>query len=232
MSRWVRLHITVEGHAERVFIEQAVAPHLARFAIDARARIVKTNRKLGARGGVVDFEKVRADLVALLKEDRSDDARFTTMFDLYAIPDEFPGWATARQQRSPVDRATELERGLDVAMRDRRFFAHLQLHEFEALLFADDLNRLEARLPGHRAGFKELRSNVGALAPEEIDDGRETAPSKRIIKHIPLYEKVKVLHGAPAAALIGLETLMRRCPHFGAWVRRLEALGTRATEIE
>lgn len=75
------------------------------------------------------------------------------------------------------------------------------------------------------AGLAALAAEVGALAPEAIDEGAATAPSKRIIKHIPNYERLKVRVGAPAAAAIGLVKLRAQCPHFSDWVTRLERLG-------
>ena len=62
------------------------------------------------------------------------------------------------------------------------------------------------------------------LEPEEINEGAATAPSKRIIRHLPVYEWNKVRVGAPAAAAIGLPILRQKCPHFGQWISKLERL--------
>lgn len=59
---------------------------------------------------------------------------------------------------------------------------------------------------------------------EKIDEEATTAPSKRIINHVPIYDRLKVRVGAPAAAAIGLPRLRAKCPHFNAWVSRLETL--------
>ncbi|MCU0798023.1 MAG: DUF4276 family protein, partial [Akkermansiaceae bacterium] len=69
-----------------------------------------------------------------------------------------------------------------------------------------------------------LQNEVAHLLPEEINDGPHTAPSKRIIRHLPLYERSKVRVGAVAAAAIGLPTLRAKCPHFDHWITRLECL--------
>ena len=60
--------------------------------------------------------------------------------------------------------------------------------------------------------------------PEDINEGGATAPSKRLIHHIPRCEKLKVRVGAPAADAIGLTVLRERCPQFGRWLTRLECL--------
>ena len=225
MTKWVRLYITVEGQAEKEFADRALKPHLAGFAIDVRPRVVVTNRKLGKRGGLLDFEKIRGDLGRLMKQDTHAEARFTTMVDLYALPSEFPGWSEARKKVIPRDRVKVLEQALAKEFAESRFLPFIQLHEFEALLYCD-LSELQSRIANSEAGVKSLRAEVGGTAPEDINEGATTAPSKRIIRHIPIYERNKVRVGATAAAAIGLNTLRNRCPHFGDWLSRLEALGS------
>jgi hypothetical protein len=63
----------------------------------------------------------------------------------------------------------------------------------------------------------------GSLAPEEIDDGVETAPSKRIGR-ITKYKYEKVLAGTRAAAASGIPRISQECPHFRAWLEWLETL--------
>ena len=70
-----------------------------------------------------------------------------------------------------------------------------------------------------------LAQEVAGLAPEDINEGADTAASKRIIRYLPIYEKTKVRIGAPAAAAIGLPTLRKLCLHFDEWVCKLEGLG-------
>ncbi len=224
MTKWIRLYVTVEGQAEKEFADRALKPHLAGFAIEVRPRVVVTNRKLGKRGGILDFDKIRGDVSRLLKQDTHFEARFTTMVDLYALPSEFPGWSEARKKTVPRERVQILEQALAKEFADPRFLPFIQLHEFEALLYCD-LNELQRRITTSEAGIKALRAEVGETEPEDINEGATTAPSKRIIRHLPIYERNKVRVGAPAAASIGLTTLRNRCPHFGEWLSKLEALG-------
>lgn len=224
MTRWIRLYVTVEGQAEKEFADKALKPHLAGFAIDVRPRVVVTNRKLGKRGGILDFEKIRGDLGRLMKQDAHPEARFTTMVDLYALPSEFPGWSEARKKTLPLERVKVLEQALAREFGEPRFLPFIQLHEFEALLYCD-LSELQRRIADSASGIKALRSEVGDTSPEDINEGATTAPSKRIIHNVPIYERNKVRVGAPAAVAIGLDTLRARCPHFGEWLSRLEALG-------
>jgi hypothetical protein len=64
--------------------------------------------------------------------------------------------------------------------------------------------------------------------PELIDDGPHSAPSKRVIAQFPDYEDAKPAVGSQVAELIGLDVIRRKCPHFDAWLARLEKLQTLA----
>lgn len=220
---WVRLYITTEGQTERKFAEEVLGTHLANYNIEVKARVVLTNRKLGKRGGTMDYDKIRGDLQRLMLEDQNQEARFTTMIDLYALPNTFPGWTEAMQPAHPQNRVTILERSLKAAITDQRFLPYIQLHEFEALLYCD-LSQLQKRITGSAPGLTKLTKEVRGIPPEEINDGTTTAPSKRIIRHVPIYERSKVRVGVAAAAAIGLPALRNKCPHFNSWVNRLEAL--------
>ena len=220
---WLRLYITVEGQAEKAFADQALTPHLANYHIEVKPRVVLTNRKLGKRGGILDFARIQGDLTRLMRQDKHPEARFTTMLDLYALPSEFPGWEEARRKPNPLALVTTLEQALHNEFGDPRFQPYIQLHEFEALLYCD-LNQLRSRLSNSDYGVNALQKEVAHLQPEEINEGPHTAPSKRIINHLPIYERSKVRVGAPAAAAIGLPALRAKCPHFHDWLSRLELL--------
>ncbi|MDP3093107.1 MAG: DUF4276 family protein [Nitrospira sp.] len=227
--KWVRLYVTTEGQSERRFAEEVLRPHLANHYIDVKARVVLTNRKLGKRGGIIDYDKIRGDLHRLMLEDQQAEARFTTMIDLYALPNQFPGWTKAKQLTYPHDRIRVLEESLKADFADDRFLPYIQLHEFEALLYCD-LSQLQKRISGSEAGFRKLAHEVKNIPPEEINEGATIAPSKRIIRHVPIYEKSKVRVGAAAAGAIGLSALRSKCPHFSSWVKSLEALAPHATK--
>jgi len=221
---WLRLYITTEGQSERKFADDVLRPHLAAFSIDVKTRVVLTNRKLGKRGGILDYDKIHGDLQRLMREDQQPEARFTTMVDLYALPPEFPGWEEARQKREPKDRVGALEAAFQANQGDSRFLPYIQLHEFEALLYCD-LSQLQQRIADSERAFDTLAQEVRGMEPEEINEGATTtAPSKRIINHVPIYDRLKVRVVAPAAAAIGLPRLRAKCPHFNEWVSRLERL--------
>jgi hypothetical protein len=67
---------------------------------------------------------------------------------------------------------------------------------------------------------------AGYDSPELIDDGVDTAPSKRIRQEIPKYAHEKPTAAPIIAARIGVETMRRKCPHFDQWMQKLQDLGT------
>lgn len=98
------------------------------------------------------------------------------------------------------------------------------MHEYEGLLFSDPPGFAQAvGRPDLADDFQAIRSEFST--PEEINDSPETAPSKRVERLIPGYQKP--LAGVQAAIAIGLDAIRRECPHFNEWVRRLEEAGRR-----
>lgn len=232
----IRLHITAEGQTEERFVKTVLAPYLGERGVWADARSVLTSRDRHAgrqyRGGWrrgCAYPTAKADICTWMKEDRHPDVRFTTMFDLYGLPSDFPGYSDAQKQKSPYPRVAVLEDALaaDIngTLNDTRFIPYIQLHEFEALILADP-QQLEWEFFEHDAAIHQLVEMVEAEGgnPELIDDGETTAPSKRIIAEIAEYEARKATLGPLVADKIGMETLLERCRHFAAWVNRLIAL--------
>jgi hypothetical protein len=200
--------------------------HLGAFDVFTDVRCVETSRDRRGihRGGMLDYRRAKRDLTFWMREDRRPDAFFTTMFDLYALPDDFPGFNAGRGDRDPYRRVQTMETAFANDIAHQRFVPYLQLHEFEALLLADP-TCFRLRFKEREAGIVNLISLCGGVAsPELIDDGRQTSPSRRIIKEIPEYDGQKRSAGPLLAARIGLAALRQRCPHFGAWLARLEGL--------
>ena len=216
-----RLHVMVEGQSEEAFVRTILAPHLGGHQISVDARMVTTNSSLGrrGRGGVTTYAKLREDLIRWLKEDTK--AHFTTCFDCYRLPSDFPGAQYPRPSDSG-DYAGRLEAAfLQDLGGDERIIPYLQLHEFETLILAD-ASRLLGMYPGREQEVGRLCAEIAHFEdPEQIN--HDEPPSKRIRKAIPEYDKVaaatQILEG------IGLLQLRNRCHHFGQWLTRLEALG-------
>lgn len=222
----VRLHFVVEGQTEEAFVNRVLAPYLAGRRIWTKVRCVRTSRKRGIkyRGGFRNYATAKNDINAWITEDQNSDARFTTMFDLYGLPTDFPGYERAAQISSPYDRVRVLEGAMSNDITDSRLIPYIQLHEFEALLFSEPW-KLGSQFPDRAAAIERLVETASGFdSPEHIDDGSQTAPSKRLINEIPEYQGRKVSAGPLVAEKIGLSRLRSKCRHFEEWLGRLEAL--------
>jgi len=135
----IRLHFVVEGQTEETFVNDLLTPVLAELNIFADVRCVQTGYKRGKKhkGGVTHYIKLKNDLQRWLKQDEHIEAMFTTMFDFYALPHDFPGYAESNQQTDLKARIEQLELCFQADIGDHRFIPYLQLHEFEALLFSE-----------------------------------------------------------------------------------------------
>ncbi len=227
MRKLIRLHITAEGQTEERFVKNTLAKHLGVFHVFADVRRVLTSRDKRQhkfyRGGLIDYEKAKKDIQTWLKEDKHAESRFTTMFDLYALPGSFPGYDEAKTFPDPYQRVECLEKAFHDDMDDPRFVPYIQLHEFEALVLANPAN-LEYEYFDHAEAVKHLQNVLEEVEgnPECINDNPITAPSKRILDVIPEYEKVNV--GADIAGMNGIDFLKKACRHFSSWLERLEKL--------
>jgi len=221
--------VVVEGQTEMAFVSEVLVPHLAE-----RLRIWPALvRKPGQPGGVPHWLVARRDILNHLKSGAGKRAvHVTTMFDYYGMPTDWPGRdnapTKAHAERAPsieaamqVDIATALGTGFD----DRLFRPYVQMHEFEALLFTD-LLKLREPFPERDRELERLAAETSGLAPEEINDTHATAPSHRIIAHIPEYERAKRRAAPVALASIGLAKLRAACQHFDSWVAWLESLAS------
>ena len=223
-----RLLVHVEGQTEESFVDGPLRPHLVGgfgYA-DVSARLLGNARQHLKRGGIKPWDSVRKDIVRHLQSDR--EALATTMVDYYGLPSTWPGRA-ASTQASFHEKAAIIERELRENIASAlgggapdRFIPFVVMHEYEGLLFSDPPRFAQAvGRPDLADQFQAIRN--GFANPEEINDSPETAPSKRVERLIPGYQKP--LAGAQAAVAIGLDAIRRECPHFDEWVHRLEEAG-------
>jgi hypothetical protein len=226
----VRLYFYVEGQTEQEYVRRVLMPHLAGFNVHVMGAVLAASgRRHGqvARGGGRHYQPMRNDLGRLLRQDAARDVRFTTLFDLYALYRDFPGYDEAEKQRHiPAERVVTLEKAFAADVGDSRFVPHIQLHEFETILLCAP-EHLALVYEKADAGIAALRAAVeAAKSPELVNDGEHTAPSKRIIAHFPAYDRQKTAVGAELADCVGIPTTRRLCAHFDRWLTALEALGS------
>ncbi len=220
----IRLHILAEGQTEEEFVKSILTDSLGNYNISTDVHCVTTNRKFKKRGGSVSYDYVKTDITIWLRQDKGSDVRLTTMLDLYALPNKFPKFDIAQQILNPYEKVKFLENAWFEDINDNRFIPYIQLHEFEALILSEP-SKLADRFPEYEREVEELIEICrGFDSPELIDDGRTTAPSKRIIQKIPIYQGSKPSAAPLIAAKIGLAKMRERCPHFDEWMSKLEKL--------
>jgi hypothetical protein len=185
----------------------------------------KDHRHIYGIGGHTSYARLRRFILNTLKERSRAGVHFTTLCDLYGLPPDFPGKSeTVRNAADPSSYVRALEEAFRTDIDHYRFIPHLQLHEYETMLFADP-RAFAVSFEKCEGQIQQLNAVVAASpSVEHIDDGVETAPSKRIIKIIPEYAGRKASAGPDIAEYIGLEVIRRKCPHFDRWLAHLEAI--------
>lgn len=221
--------LLVEGETEERFVRRLLDPLFSSLVM--KPVVVKTNRS-GARpklGGTVSYRDFKKQLYELLRNPTV--SLVTTMLDYQGLPRDFPG-RSAPEGNSPLQRVLFIEHCMKADIADERYEPYLALHEFEAMLFANP--EAIAEVLQRPILDKPLMAIQRQKAPEEINDSPATSPSARIKQLCRDYcgsEKVfqKSTHGILVAERIGLTAIRAACPHFDAWLRKLEALAASAT---
>jgi len=222
-----RIYILCEGETEEAFTNLVLAPHFEELGVWSTTPIIP-KRKSGIRmGGWNSYQSTKHFWSRFILQYQRPTVLFSSLLDLYAIPQDFPGLAGA-PGGPPGVRVRALEQNMEADFQSagaQKFFAHLQLHEYEALLLVD-CGAIGAEFPNVRHAAQNLRASIAGLAPEEVDEHPDTAPSKRIVRVIPQYAGLKSSAGPIIASSIGLPQLRASCPHFHDWLTRIEAAAT------
>ena len=212
----IRLAVSVEGRTEEEFVKTVLAGHLREYGVEPVPILLGRARGVSG-GGNVSVERLAPEMRDLY---RSFDA-VTSLVDFYGF--------RGREDRETVD---ALENRLGEALRrvireydSRRVIPYVQQHEFESLLFSDvDSFAVLPGVPDEAVRtLRHIRSQFPS--PEDINDNRTTAPSKRIAGALPKYRKV--VDGPLIAEKTGLDAIRRECRRFDAWMERLETLAGR-----
>lgn len=213
----IRVCIVCEGATEVEFVKSCLTPHLLNHGVNAYPTILQAPSGRH-RGGRVTVER----LARFISHEYHAADRLTTLVDFYGFRD-----ADGRTRK-------ELERAIldDVALSttgfDPRFVRpYVQMHEFEGLLFSD-VEQFQYVLDGWDDHVRQTLARIRAQfqTPEDINNSRETAPSKRIIAAFSGSAYSKTEHGPMIAEAIGLPVIRQQCPQFDDWMNMLEAWGT------
>ncbi len=161
-------------------------------------------------------------MVRTFRANQRPNLLFTSLIDLYALPNDFPGKnECTRNPENPRPYVESLERAFADDLGKTRFVSHIQLHEFETLIFSEP-ESLQLSYEGIDAEVKNLQKITSDHVDiEMINDTPTGAPSRRIIQQIPRYEHDKTTVGPDVTEYIGMRTMMTACQHFRDWIRLL-----------
>jgi Domain of unknown function (DUF4276) len=215
-----KIAVLVEGETEWQFVQDVLQPHLNADS-DLKGYwltpiIVGTSkgregRKFRGGGKWKHYDK---DLRNLLGQGHWH--RVGLLLDYYAYPSGAPGAEQVGEGRARHD---ALIRALTARYPDRRFVPGVALHEFETWVIAAGVGRptvLEER-PLAEA-FQAIAAKFGDDV-ELINDSPATAPSKRVARAWPGYQKA--IDGVAAIQDAGLEHVVAQCPSLKDWLDRL-----------
>jgi hypothetical protein len=220
-----RVYVVVEGITEEKFVNELLVADFSALNVHLYPRLIGEARSRKKRGGKIQIDKILKDVGNFLKQE--SDVCCTTMIDYYGIDPDFPGKMEAKKLNGALNKAKCVEKAMTAAIVSeypegaRRFIPYVQMHEFESLLFCSpDLLADTLDNPGLECEFRKIASAFPT--PEDINDNVNTAPSKRIEKLFPTYDKT--LHGILAVSGMNLDNIARQCPVFGDWLNRLKSL--------
>lgn len=212
------LNILVEGATEREFVSNVIYPYLLDRGI-SNVRTITIETSPGYKGGDVRYlARFKPYIQKILSG--KEDLIVTSFIDFYRLRNDFPNYEKIKTLRTAEEKVSLIEQGCLEDIQDYRFIPYIQLHEFEGLLFSspNGFNELFPDLPP--SNRKELLATIEQFPnPEMINDRPEFAPSKRLEKLIPHYQKP--LYGSMIALENGISSIIEKCPRFNNWIQTL-----------
>jgi hypothetical protein len=211
------LQIIVEGKTEKGFVEKILYPYFFNNFRISNIRTITLETSEGHKGGNTSYSIFRKHVIRLLSG--KETMMVTSLIDFYRLPNDFPNYEKSKTIKDPVKRVEEIEKACYEDINDERFLPYIQLHEIEALLFSS-IEEFEILKPD-KDQIQSLEEIVKKFPNPEliINQGGNTAPSKRLEKIFDGYQKS--LHGIWLADEIGIEKMRSKCPRFNKWVNEI-----------
>lgn len=212
------LNIIVEGFTEKEFVTNLIYPYLFGKGI-SNIRPITIETSPGFKGDDVRYEaRYKSNILKLLRG--KEDMIVTSLVDFYKLSKDFPNYEKSQALQTPQQKVELIEKGCMEDINDVRFIPYIQLHEFEGLLFSGK-SGFENLFPSlSDANKNELFKIVDDFEnPELINERPEWAPSVRLKRLIPSYEKP--LFGNMIALENGFNEILTRCPRFKSWIDKI-----------
>lgn len=213
-----KLIIICEGPTEQLFCKDILEDHFKGYNIEIEYPLI-----IHSGGGIVKWEHLKNQI--LNHHTADNDSYITTFIDYYGLEGHhnFPEWNRSELETNKTLRMNILEQGMkeDLPI-EIKFIPYVQLHEFESLVFSD-YEIFEEYYESSEADFNALKNIFDNYPnPEDINNQKLTAPSKRLIAHIPRY--LKKIDGIEILKLVGIPTIRAKCVRFNQWLDNLEKI--------
>lgn len=214
--------IVVEGQTEEVFLNDVVQGSLG-DGVWLQPIIVRKGQSASGRphkggGGWKHYAQMLTTLSGQPQWDL-----ITTLVDYYGLPGDAPACSCTPSHVSAHDCADARQAGIADAIGDPRLRPFIAVHEFEAIVIA--AAAASPHVLGSEKAAREfqflLRQHNGNA--ETINDGVNTAPSKRVAAVIDGYAKTR--DTVPIIREAGLDAALAHCPRFAGWISELQELG-------
>ena len=172
------------------------------------------------------YSYIKKDILNIIYE---KNVVVSMMIDFYRLPSDFPGFNDLKVTQTHQEQANLLETRIKKDLEDSQnqlfdnFIPYIQLHEFEALVFAS-ISGIDSLFERSEMDYNGLMNVIQQYPnPEDINNHPDTAPSVRLKKLISGYNKV--LHGIDIINTVGMAELLEKCPRFKTWIESMaEAL--------
>lgn len=212
----IRICIVCEGATEVEFVRVCLIPHLFDHGINAYPSIIQAPSGRH-RGGRVTVER----LARFISHEYHRADRLTTLVDYYGFQGA-EGRIVEDLEQEIIDNALNHSPSID----PRFLRPYIQMYEFEGLLFSD-VEQFRHVLDGWDADVGQTLIDIRSQfpTPEDINNNRQTAPSKRILAAFPAGSYSKTEHGPVISSAIGVAKIRQQCPRFGRWITMLEQWG-------
>lgn len=225
-----RLFILVEGETEETFVNEVLAPHLYTLGFQAvGARIMGNARLRAERGGVRGWPEVKENIVRFLVSDPS--VFLTIMVDYYAMPSDPKkgGWPGRRQASglNYAQRADCVEKAIGTykpksernGTRDVSSRLSSCMNSRGCFSATASNSPRASAIPSWHQPSKRFATTSSRRENQRLSCD---PPFRAHSKTGPGYRKP--LYGNLAALEIGLQAMRDECPHFRAWLAKLEQL--------
>ena len=210
----IRVCIVCEGMTEAEFVRTCMSRYFMGNGLNVFPVLLQAPSG-GHRGGRVTVQR----LVKFMSHQYHQTDRITTLVDFYGFQD--------RGTRSCEQLEQDIGEQLPESKYDKRFvLPYVQVHEFEGLLFSNP-DAFKCVGDGWNQQVHEQLMDVRKEfpSPEDINGGRQSVPSKRILSIFGPGNYSKVVHGPLIAEVIGIDAMRRECPRFNAWIEKIAAWG-------